>query len=195
MKNLLMLFMALGIFSVTQAQTQTSNFRISWSVAIPTGDLSDYIGETSLRGGSLEYNWRPKPNLEVGIESGWNLLYERADDKVYTYETASVSGVQYRYTNTIPIIAGVKMLGKAKSGLIPYGGVGLGTVYINRNTDFGLYRITNNTWQFSVRPELGLRYDYQPGKGIILGAKYYLNSANDELGAQSYVAINLGLVF
>src|SRR5687768_16084643 len=120
MKNLLMLFMALGIFTITHAQTQTSNFRISWSVAIPSGDLSDYIGETSLRGASLEYNWRPKPNLEVGIESGWNLLYERADDKVYTYETASVSGVQYRYTNTIPIIAGVKLLGKAKSGLIPY---------------------------------------------------------------------------
>ena|SRR5690349_185007 len=195
MKNLLVLLMALGLVTVTNAQVKNSNFRVSWSVAIPMGDLSDYISQTSLRGASLEYNWLLKPNLEVGLESGWNLLYERVDDKVYTYETASVSGVQYRYTNTIPIIAGVKMLAKSKSGLTPYGGVGVGTMYINRNTDFGLYRITTNTWQFSVRPEVGLRYNYKNGMGFLLGAKYYANSSNDDLNAQSYLAINLGLVF
>jgi hypothetical protein len=195
MKNLLVLFMTLGILSATNAQERTSNFRIAWSVAIPTGSLSEYISQTSLRGASMEYNWKAKSNLEVGIESGWNLLYERMDDKVYTYETASVSGVQYRYTNTIPIIVGVKMLAKGKNSLTPYGGVGLGTVYINRNTDFGLYRITNNTWQFSVRPEVGLRFDYKNGMGFLLGAKYYANSSNDDLDGQSYIAINLGLVF
>ena len=195
MKNLLMLFMALGLVTMTNAQVKTSNFRIGWSVAIPAGSLSDYISQTTVRGANIEYNWKLRENLEIGIESGWNLFYERVDDKVYQHETASISGVQYRYTNTIPIIAGVKMLAKGKSNITPYGGVGVGTVYINRNTDFGMYRITNNTWQFSVRPEIGLRYDYKPEMGFYLGAKYYANSANDDLDGQSYFAINLGLVF
>ena len=195
MKKLLMLFMAVGIVSVTNAQVRTSNFRLSWAIGMPAGSLSDYISQTTVRGASLEYNWKLRDNLEIGIESGWNLFYERADDKVYTHETASISGIQYRYTNTIPIIAGVKMLAKSKGKITPYGGVGAGTVYINRNTDFGLYRITTNTWQFSVRPELGLRFDYKDGMGFLLGAKYYANSANDDLDAQSYFAINLGMVF
>ena len=195
MKNLLMLFMALGLVTMANAQVKTSNFRIGLAVAIPAGSLSDYISQTTVRGASLEYNWNVRENLEIGIESGWNLFYERVDDKVYQHETASISGVQYRYTNAVPIIAGVKMMAKTKKNITPYGGVGAGTVYINRNTDFGMYRITNNTWQFSVRPEIGLRYDYKEGMGVYLGAKYYANSANDDLDGQSYFAINLGLVF
>lgn len=195
MKSLFMLLIAVSVLSIAHAQKSPSNFRISWAVAMPTGSLSDYIDQTSARGISIEYNWRPKTNFEVGIESGWNLFYQKVDDKVYTHETISISGIQYRYTNTIPIIVGGKFLVESSSKLKPYVGAGLGTIYINRNTDFGLYRFTTNTWQFSVRPEIGVRYDYQTGKGLILGLKYYANSSNDELDGQSYMALNLGFVF
>lgn len=187
--------MAVGLTANTYAQSN-SNFIASYSIAMPTGDLSDYIGQTSFRGISFEYNMRLKSNLELGLETGWNVFYEKVSEKVYTEETASVSGVQYRYTNAVPIIAGAKYHFKNDSKIKPYGGLGLGTVYVDRDTDLGMYRISNDQWQFSVRPELGIRYEYGGGgKGLQIGAKYYANSGNDDLDGQPFVSLNIGFVF
>ncbi|MCU7552960.1 hypothetical protein OCK74_27855, partial [Chitinophagaceae bacterium LB-8] len=78
-----------------------SSFVMSYPIAFPMGDLKDYVSKVSYRGISLEFNKWQKSNLEVGLESGWNVFYERVEDKVYTDKTASISGVQYRYTNSV----------------------------------------------------------------------------------------------
>ena len=196
MKNLFILFIAVGLTANTYAQSG-SNFIMSYSIALPTGDLSDYISQTSFRGISFEYNMRLKPSLELGLETGWNVFYEKVAEKVYTEETASVSGVQYRYTNAVPIIAGGKYHFKNDSKIKPYAGVGLGTLYADRDTDLGLYRISTNEWQFCVRPEVGLRYELggQVGKGLQIGAKYYAASSGEDLDGQSFVSLNIGFVF
>ena len=160
------------------------------------GDLQDYNSSVSFRGISLEFNKSIKQNVDVGLESGWNVFYDREDAKVYTEETASISGVQYRYTNAVPIILGGKYYFKAgNENLRPDGGVGLGTLFVNRSTDFGLYRISTEAWQFCIRPELGLRFDVPGGAGFILGGKYYAGFETDDLSAQSYFTINIGVVF
>src|SRR5215204_1707350 len=171
MKKLFILLMATGLVSNTYAQ-QRSHLTMSYSIAMPTGSLSDYIGSTSFRGLSLEYTQQVRENLDLGLEAGWNSFYERVTDKVYTEGTASISGVQYRYTHAIPIILGGKFNFGGGSKVKPYGGLGLGTVYLNRNTEFGLYVINTDTWQFVVRPELGIKYEYAPGRGMLFGLKY-----------------------
>lgn len=173
-----------------------SSFVLSYPMAFPMGDLKDYISKTSFRGVSMEFNKWQKSNLEVGLESGWNVFYERVSEKVYSDKTASISGVQYRYTNSVPIIVGAKYyLDTDNETFKPYAGAGLGTTYTNRATDFGLYRITTNTWQFSVRPELGVRIKGPSGMDLLVGGKYYANFNNDELDGQSFLSLNVGFVF
>ncbi|MCU7548994.1 porin family protein, partial [Chitinophagaceae bacterium LB-8] len=121
---------------------------------------------------------------------------ERVEDKVYTDKTASISGVQYRYTNSVPIIVGAKYYPHTNNDmLMPYVGAGLGTTYTNRATDFGLYRITTNTWQFCLRPELGVRIKGPSGMDLMVGGKYYANFNNDELDGQSFLSLNVGFIF
>jgi outer membrane protein W len=193
MKKLFIPLMAMGLLSTSYAQ-QKSNFVMSYSIAMPAGSLSDYISSTSFRGISLEYIQRVTEKLDLGVESGWNVFYERVDNKVYTEGTASISGVQYRYTHAIPIILGGKFNFGGGSKVKPYGGLGLGTIYLNRNTEFGLYILNTDTWQFAVRPELGIRYEYAPGRGMLFGLKYYSASGNDDLDGQSFFSLNLGIV-
>jgi hypothetical protein len=71
----------------------------------------------------------------------------------------------------------------------------VGTTSVNRSTDFGLYRINNNTWQFCLRPEAGILYKLSEGTGATAGVKYYANFENDEQDAQSYFSVNVGFVF
>lgn len=191
-KIILTLLIACCLQSV---RAQTVNFIPTYSIGFPMGNLGDYIEKTSFRGACIEITKRQKPNVDIGIEAAWNLFYERVDSKVYTEGTASISGVQFRYTNTVPLLATGKYYMRTTSGkaVHPYLGLGIGTLFVNRSTDFGLYRITNDTWQFCLRPELGIAIRNRDKPAIIIGAKYYASFNNSDLDSQPYFSINVGM--
>jgi len=170
-------------------------FIVSYPVAFPMGDLSDYINKTSFRGINMEWGKEVKDNVIAEIETGWNVFYNREPDAVYKQGSASISGVQYRYTNSVPILAGAKWVLKSHNNLVPYAGLALGTMYSDRSTDFGLYRISTDAWQFCVRPELGITFKSRNGPSLLLGAKYYAAFNSNDLDGQSFFTVNLGVVF
>ena len=172
-----------------------SVFILSYPIAFPMGDLKDYISNTSFRGINLEFGKEVRPNLIAEIETGWNVFYQAQPEDVYTEGTASISGKQFRYTNSVPIIAGAKWVLKSHNNLVPYAGLGLGTMYSDRSTDFGLYRISTDAWQFCVRPELGITFKSRNGPSAMLGVKYYSSFNSSDLDGQSFLTVNIGVVF
>jgi len=192
MKKIFLLF--LTVITLQAVYGQKGYSAVSYSMGFSTGDFNEYVDQVSYRGINMEFYWHVKPNLDAGVEVGWNVFYSKEDKKTYTEGTQSISGVQYRYTNAVPIIAGARWR-KTGGKTEPYLGAGLGTTSVNRSTDFGLYRIYNNTWQFCVRPEAGLIYKTSTYSGITAGVKYYANFENDDLSAQSYFTVNVGFAF
>jgi hypothetical protein len=182
--------MAMGPIGI---YAQGGNYMISYPIAFPMGNLHDYISSTSFRGITLEFNKKVGPQKTVGLETGWNVFYQHVDSKTYNEGTASITGVQYRYTNSVPIIAGAKYYAPMKSKATrPYIGLGLGTLYTNRSTDFGLYRITSEAWQFCIRPELGIEARMGDMSSFFVGAKYYWAFNGGDLDAQPYLTVNIG---
>jgi len=193
MKHILIM---LALFTCTQAAFSQSSFTMSYPISFPVGDLNEYISQTSFRGFILEWYKRQKPNVDIGLETGWLVFYQREDSKVYTEGTASISGVQYRYTNSVPILAAAKFYKLSDNKTTePYIGLGIGTLYANRSTDFGLYRIENDAWQFLLRPELGIQIKMQNGVSALVAAKYYAAFGNSDLAGQSFLSLNFGFVF
>jgi hypothetical protein len=172
---------------------QGGNWMISYPISFPTGDLHNYTSNVSFRGLSLEFNKKVAPQRTVGLETGWNVFYQHVDAKVYTDGTASISGVQYRYTNAVPIILGAKYYpARSGSAARPYIGFGLGTLYVDRSTDFGLYRINSDAWQFCIRPEAGVEAKVGPGESFFIGVKYFWAFAANGLDGQPYLTANIG---
>lgn len=171
------------------------NFMISYPISFPMGNLHDYISNTSFRGINLEFNKQVAPNQTVGIETGWNVFYQHVSQKVYTDGSASISGVQYRYSNSVPIIAGGKYYFEGHGHMHPYAGVGLGTLYTSHTTDFGIYRLEKDAWQFLIRPEIGIDAKIGPAESLFVGAKYYWALNGGDLDAQPYLSINIGFKF
>ncbi len=192
MKKILLLFLI--VISIQAVYGQKGYSTVAYSIGFSTGDFNEYVDQVSYRGVNMEFYWHVKPNLDAGVEVGWNVFYSKEDKKTYTEGTQSITGVQYRYTNAVPIIAGARWR-KTGGKTEPYVGAGLGTTSVNRSTDFGLYRIYNNTWQFCVRPEAGLIYKTSTYSGLTAGVKYYANFENDDLSAQSYFTVNVGFAF
>ena len=150
------------------------NFMISYPIGFPVGNLKTYNSDVSFRGINLEFNKKVAPNQTVGLEFGWNVFYQHVDKKVYTDGSQSITGVQYRYTNVCPIIAGGKFYpGEHHGNTHPYVGVGLGTLYANRTTDFGVYRLVTDAWQFCIRPEAGIEMRAGSEGAFFVGVKYY----------------------
>ena len=194
MKKLLIILLVSTCGMELSAQ-HASSFILSYPVGFPMSSMSDYVTKPAWRGVSMEFTKQGVKDWDFGIELSYNVFYERMDSKVYTRGTASISGIQYRYVNAVPMLAEAKWIKTRTLGFSPYVGAGIGTLYVNQSTDFGLYRITNDAWQFLVRPEAGGIYKISPDFGLLAGVKYNWAFKGGDLDAQSYLTANVGLIF
>ncbi|WP_137090996.1 glycine--tRNA ligase [Mangrovivirga cuniculi] len=193
-KILLYTISGLLLIASYQMNAQTKYTSISYSLGLPTGDLSDYIEEVSFRGLNLSFRSEVNGGVMLGFKTGYNVFYEDSGYKTAVDGNTSISGRQYRYQDAVPIYF---TIGKQflEDEIRPYVNLGIGTTYINRETDIGIFAFTDETWQFSLNPEVGVVYWVYPGFGLNLGLSYYANFKNDDFEAQNYFGIQAGISF
>lgn len=190
---ILTLMLACGVFIApfVSAQSFTS---IQYTMGIPTGGLKTHVDKISWRGATFEYQREVAPSISVGVNFAWSTFYERKDYASYTNDNATLTGVQYRYDNLFPMLVN----GQYKIGtgtVVPYVGLGIGTMYDLRNTDMGVWTIEENNWHFLMSPEAGFLFDVSPGTSIKLNAKYDYAFKIKEADAFGNLNISFGFVF
>ncbi|UZD22998.1 porin family protein [Algoriphagus halophytocola] len=195
MKKSIVLIALLAMIFAGTAQAQNSLFSINYAVSIPTGNTSDYIDQASGRGIKLEYQRFLNRNFAIGGELGHYTLYKKETGKVYTEGSASLSGNQYRYQYSYPILVSGAYFPTTEGILKPYAGLGIGTIAHDRRIDMGIFSSEETHWQFALRPELGLLVRPAQYIGFKVGAKYYQSFSGDGLDGQSNVGIDFGIVF
>lgn len=168
----------------------------SYSIGIPTGDLGEYISSASFRGIAFDYRKLVKPNLGVGFYAGWNVFYQEKPYDTYTLRNNSISGKQYRYTNSAPFMFATDYYLKPGNDFNPYIGAAIGGVYTQRATDMGIYRWEEDAFSFGLTPQIGFLYKMSTFSAISIAARYNMAFGAGDLDAsQNYVSINLGYVF
>jgi len=189
----LTLMLAAGVFisPFVSAQSFTS---VQYTMGIPTGGLKEHVDKISWRGFTFEYQREVAPSVSVGVNFAWSTFYERKDYDSYTNNNATLTGVQYRYDNLFPMLVN----GQYKLGtgtVVPYVGLGIGTMYDLRNTDMGTWTIEENNWHFLMSPEAGFLFDIAPGTSLKLNAKYDYAFKIKEADAFGNLNISFGFVF
>jgi len=183
------------IFSKNTYSQQPGYWSFQYAMGFGTGDLGEYISAPSFRGGLIEYRKAIKDNVLAGVDFGWNIFYEKKDADTYTSGTEALSGVQYRTQNAIPILVSAEYFLSTENPLKPYVGLGIGTMYLERSTDMGQWRIKENPWSFAIKPELGFLYEMSFSTSFKLAAKYYNGFKTGQLENQGYFSISAGLAF
>lgn len=195
MKKIFALIIFCTIVSMNSAFSQAENYiAINYDMSFGTGDLGDFISAPSFRGASAQYRYAVTDNVLVGIDAAWNVFYEKKDYDSYTSGTMTLSGVQYRFQNQVPLLVSADYLFMADKDFRPYIGLGLGTVYSERNVEMGIWVIEDNPWQFAMKPEAGFLYKISYGTSLKLGVKYNVGLGGD-LGTQGYVSVSAGFAF
>ena len=189
---LIVLVMSLA-WNNLSAQSLTTT---SYSIAIPTGDLGEYISSASWRGLAFDYRKLVQPNLGLGFYAGWNVFYQEKPYDTYTLRNQSISGKQYRYTNSVPMMFATDYYFKPGGDLNPFIGAAIGGVYTQRATDMGIYRWEQEAFSFGVTPQAGFYYKLGTFAALSVAAKYNIvTKAGDFDAGQNYLSINIGYLF
>jgi len=196
MKKLVTVAVFTLIFFTQNAYCQQPGYvSFQYAMGFGTGDLGEFISAPSFRGAVFEYRKAIKDNLLVGVDFGWNVFYEKKDNDSYTSGTETLSGIQYRTQNILPMLISAEYFLSTDNPLKPYIGLGIGTMYTERSTDMGQWRLKENPWSFAVKPELGLLYEMSFSTSFKLAAKYYNGFKTGQLDTQEYFSISAGCAF
>jgi outer membrane protein W len=194
MKKIFFVVLLTGIITATQVQAQDSFYSIQYSMGFATGNLKEFNEAASFRGVSFEYRYMVQPSIGVGLETGYNLFFDRLDYATYTQGTQSLSGIQYRYTHAVPVLAAFDYYLKPDTQFNPFVGLGVGTLYTYRDLDMGMFTLESDVWQFALRPQIGVLIT-TPSADLIVAAKYFSGFKANDTEGQQYFSLNIGLVF
>jgi hypothetical protein len=196
MKRIIVLAILIQLVSLSNLFSQDkSHFSVQYDMSFGTDDLGDFISNPSFRGISAQYRSAVTDNVLVGVDAGWNVFYEKKEYDSYTSGTQTVSGIQYRYQNEIPVLIAVDYLITNDKKIQPYVGFGIGTMYTERATDMNLYRYEISPWHFAMKPEVGLLFDISGNTALKLAAKYYYGFKTSDLDSQGYFTVSAGFAF
>jgi opacity protein-like surface antigen len=189
---LLSLLLIAGTFS---AKAQGNLTSIQYTVGFPTGDLKDFIGKTSWRGVNFDYRRSFTDNWSAGLSIGYQLFYEEKENATIERGTQTLFGNQFRYVNSCPMTANLAYSFKPGEMVNPYVGLGVGTFFRETVMDIGLYRWSDESWHFAVRPEIGILYEPEPGVGLMVNVKYMNGFETKDMGSASFISLNVGVAW
>jgi hypothetical protein len=87
----------------------------------------------------------PDDHFGVHVEGGWNNFYEKKEKTTYEYKTLAVTGIQYRYVESVPIFVGANYFILPEAIVKPYVAFGLGLIYTEKRNDVGLYTLSSDS--------------------------------------------------
>ncbi len=192
MKKVILLLLLAG--SLTTPAVAQHSFSIQYALGFG-GTINNYITSTSVRGATFEYKIYPQPNIAIGIDAGWNHFYERRAYDTYTQGTRSLTGVQYRYANAVPIFATFDYYIQPGNKINPFVGLGIGTIYLDRYVDMGIFRVSDDEWHFGLKPEAGVLVSLNPEMDFILSLRFNNAFATQDSDQQNFMTFNIGFVW
>jgi len=170
---------------------------VSYDMAIPLGNTSDFISKASFRGMTFGLGQHITENIAIDVRVSWATFYKENDFETYTSEDGStaITGKAYRYINSIPLTAGGRYVINTSNTLSPYFAAGLGAYSINERTDMGIWTKEVHKWHFGFYPEVGLYYNIGYNIDIHAFARYEYAVKTKDTGSYSYLTFGFGLSF
>jgi outer membrane protein len=166
------------------------------AISLPLDRTNAFINNMSLRGIVLDYRYHPSPKTGVGLTSGWVAFF---DSKMHdTHDVANgmltVSGKQYRYLNSVPLLFAIDHYIHPERILSRFIGLGIGTTYNRIDKKTGPYQTRLHAWQPTIAPEAGVRIGYDFSFSTYLSLRYTYSLETNALPDQSYLSVNIGIM-
>ena len=204
---------ALLILCFSGLKAQDMIFTLDYNFGYPTGDFEKFTAEPAYRGGGINYTRFLNSNENIGIGFGldWQGFYQKVPRSSFPFyangsstSTSDINAVQFRYTYTTPIMAGLDYYFIKDAGFLPYVGINLGIAYTEQELYVSAYdNEINTSWDFAYGVEAGFHLVFgESGLGLNLIGKYNMSTYSHtfsnvqfETKQGSYASVGIGLSF
>jgi outer membrane protein W len=132
-------------------------FLVNWEIAGPIGSFGDYIDDTSLRGGSIEFRSFVSDKVSLGLSFSWNRFDQTFDLVTAPITNGTASGPVFRYADMFGV-RGLAHYYLTQGQLQPYLGVGIGGAWSYAYQQVADLSDTQENFNFIVDPEVGVLY-------------------------------------
>jgi outer membrane protein len=188
---------AVFLFAIgANMMAQGNKTNIYYNMGFPMGNTGDYISKASFRGMGFEYQYLFNEHFGLGAVLQWSTFYDSDPRQTYEIENGAINGIRYKYINTVPLyVTGTYYLAGDDAKIRPYLGLGVGTYWLEKKTDLGLFTDITNSWHFGLIPKAGVLIPVSYSTSIYLGVDYNIAFKNSELDQQSWIGLSVGFDF
>lgn len=188
--GLLLLLMPIGVLPAG-AQVWNS---LTYQPAQPLSNTQDFTGGFSWRGIGYDIKKFVKPNLATGLSLGWQVFDQQTDEVISAFGV-DVSGDQFRYVNSFPILANASYFFGTHGRPRPYLGANVGVYVMEHRLDVGLYTIHETNVHFGLAPEAGIAFPVRENLAAVLNGRYNYAFSAGSVDDQSYVTFGIGVAW
>ncbi len=188
----------ISTFASTAGYSQGSSlYSFDYTMGMGVGSMGDYIKKASFRGLTFEGRGFVSDNVSVGALVSWATFYEARKNETYTHEDyTTLFGNQYRYINVYPMLAQAHYyFGTDPHYTRIYLGGGIGTYSVNKETQIGVWALTENKWHFGVSPEIGILLPINYGTMINISLRYNYAVKTKNAPDYSWLALSIGFAW
>jgi outer membrane protein W len=182
--------MPLGAVPV-QAQ---SWWAVTYAPSVPLSNTKTFADNASWRGINVEYKKAIKENVTAGLSFGWHVFDEQTDEVVSAFGV-DISGDQFRYVNSFPMLLNVSyFLGKT-GGIRPFIGADAGVYIMEHRLDVGLYTIHETNAHIGFAPEAGFAIPVRPNMSLLVTGRYNYALSAGNVDDQQYLNFGVGFAW
>jgi hypothetical protein len=183
----------LAPLAASPAQGQTW-YALTYQPSLPLGNTQDFTDNFGWRGVGFDFKKPVKENLTLGLSFGWHVFDQQTDEVISAFGV-DISGDQFRYVNSFPVLANVTYFFGTQGRPRPFVGANVGTYIMEHRLDIGLYSIHETNWHFGFAPELGFAFPIRPDLAAVLNGRYNYALSAGSVDDQSYVTFGLGVAW
>lgn len=194
--NIILSSVFVVLFSLSSFSQGGGVWNFDWNVGFSLGETADFISTPSGRGFSIDGRGFVTDNITVGGIVGWNTFYENDGFVTVDYGSGvTLNGYKRKYINVLPIMINAHYY-FAQTTVMPYAGVGVGTMYAERRDFMGIYYVQEKDWHFAVAPEVGIVFPFGgSNSGINANVKYNYAAKTKDTQAVSFLSVNIGISY
>lgn len=194
-KYILTILLALLFVPFAFSQSFTK-WELEWNISMPSGDFNDWIDETGLRGIEFGGTYEFETGVTAGASIGYAAFFRETERKTVEFGTNAITAKQFRDLFSYYFLAEGGYAFLPDSPVRPYAKVGLGVYYTEQALQIGLLYFEDDTWDFGLRPEVGVQYFNEDASiGATVNGKYnYVVDYGNDLDNFSYIAVGVGII-
>jgi hypothetical protein len=128
---------------------------LTYNISVPAGETTQFIEAPSYLGLSFDGRKFLTSFISVGFYTGWQVFYEQSSQPL-TIDQGTISGNQYRYLNSFPIMINTHLYIGPDQCLRPFVGINAGAYFTWKRLNIGVLQAEEKKWVLGLAPEVGM---------------------------------------